>query len=98
MRCISAHHFSTIIDIIVHYRYFGRLYFSLFNDVCVFLIGQELKKLRFFIDYIHFYFFNSDISVTLHVMRLTFSEGNLKVLLEGSVSQIFYLGPSFYFI
>ena len=31
-------------------------------------------------------------------MRLTFSECDLKVLLEGSVSEIFYLGLSFDFI
>ena len=35
---------------------------------------------------------NSDISVTMHVMRVTFSECDLNVLLQGSVSQIFYLG------
>ena len=45
MRCISALHFSTMLAVIAHYAYSGRLYFSLFNDVCVFLIGQELKKL-----------------------------------------------------
>ena len=89
MRCISAHHFSTMIAVIVHYTYSGRLYFSLFNDLCVFFIGQELKKLRFFIDFFHFYILNSDISVTIHVMRLEFSECDLKVLLEGIVSQIF---------
>ena len=70
MRCISALHFSTMIAVIAHYTYSGRLYFSLFNDVCVFLIGQELKKLRFFIDFFHFYFLNSDISVIHRLLRL----------------------------
>ena len=93
MRCISALHFSTMIAVIAHYTYSGRLYFSLFNDVCEFLICQELKKLRFFIDFVHFYFLNSDISFNIHVMRLTFSECDLKVLLEGSVSQIFLFRP-----
>ena len=87
-----------MIAVIAHYTHSGRLYFSLSNDVCVFLIGQQLKKLRFFIDFVHFYFLKSDISVTIHVMRLTFSECDLKVPLEGSVFQIIYLGLSFYFI
>ena len=42
VRCISGHHFSTMIAVIVYYTYSGGLYFSLFNDVCVILIGQEL--------------------------------------------------------
>ena len=41
---------------------------------------------------------NIDISVTIHVMKLTFSECDHKFLLEGSVFQIVYLGLSFYFI
>ena len=61
--------------------------------LCVFLIGQELKKLGFFIDFFHFYFLNSDISVNIRVMRLTFSACDLKVLLEGSVSQILLFRP-----
>ena len=39
-----------------------------------------------------------DISITIHVIDLRFSVYILKVLLEGSVSQIVYLGPSFYFM
>ena len=39
-----------------------------------------------------------DISVTIHIIPLRFSVCILKVLLEGSVSQIFDLGPSFYFM
>ena len=39
-----------------------------------------------------------DISLTIYVIGLRFSVYNLKVLLEGSVSQFFYLGPSFYFM
>ena len=42
MRCIAAHNFSTMIAVIVNNTYSGRLYFSLFNDVCVILAGQEL--------------------------------------------------------
>ena len=39
-----------------------------------------------------------DISVTINITELKFSVWILKVLLEGSVSQIFYLGPSFHFM
>ena len=47
---------------------------------------------------IFFNFLNMDISLTIYVIDLRFSVYNLKVLLEGSVSQIFYLGPSFHFM
>ena len=39
-----------------------------------------------------------DISVTIYVIDLRFSVCILKVLLEGSVSQILDLGPSFHFM
>ena len=39
-----------------------------------------------------------DISLTIYVIDLRYSVYILKVLVEGSVSQIFYLGPSFYFM
>ena len=39
-----------------------------------------------------------DISVTIYLIDLSFSVYILKVLLEGSVSQFFYLGPSFHFM
>ena len=36
--------------------------------------------------------------MTIYLIDLSFSVYILKVLLEGSVSQIFYLGPSFHFM
>ena len=45
--------------------------------------------------YIYFFFFNTDISVTIYVIDLKFSVCILKVLPEESVSQVFDLGPSF---
>ena len=39
-----------------------------------------------------------DISITIYAIDLRFSVYILKVPLEGIVSQIFYLGPSFYFM
>ena len=38
-----------------------------------------------------------DISLIIYTITLKFSMCILKVLLEGRVSQIFYLGPSFHF-
>ena len=46
----------------------------------------------------HLYFLNKDISVTNREKLLKISEVILKVCFEGSVSQICYLGPSFYFM
>ena len=42
------------------------------------------------------YFLNIDISSTIQVINLKFSMCVLKCLLEGSVSQIFCLGPSYH--
>ena len=39
-----------------------------------------------------------NISVTTYITNLKFSVHIFKVLFEGSVSLIFYLGPSFYFM
>ena len=43
-------------------------------------------------------FFEHDISVTIKVFDLKLCVHILKVPLEGRVSQIFYLGFSFYFM
>ena len=39
-----------------------------------------------------------DISLTIYIIKLNFFVNILNVLLEGSVSQISYLGPSFSFM
>ena len=49
---------------------------------------------RFF----HFYFSNTDFSVVINIIDLEFSMCILKVPIEESMSQIFYLSPSFFFI
>ena len=46
----------------------------------------------------HVIFFNMDILVTTLDITMKFSMTALHIHFEGSVSQIFYLGPSFYFI
>ena len=65
--------------------------------MCIF-DWPRIKEIMIFYRFFSGFFLNSDISVTVHVMRLEFSECDLKVLLEGSVSQNLYLGLSFYFI
>ena len=44
------------------------------------------------------YDWHMDISVTIYSIDLTFSACTVKVPLEGRLSQISYLGPSFYFM
>ena len=83
-----------MIGVLVYYKYSERAYFSLINDACIILIGQHLRKLCFFIDF----FLNSDSSVTIYAIEMISPVSLLKVLLEGSVSQIFDIGPRFYFV
>ena len=49
-------------------------------------------------DFCHFYFWNSDISVTIYVIEKIFSACVPKVPFEGSVYQIYYIGPCYYFM
>ena len=46
----------------------------------------------------HVIFLNKDISVTTLDITMKFSMTALHIHSEGSMSQIFYLGPSFYFM
>ena len=46
----------------------------------------------------HYYFLNKDISVTKQRKIMKFSKVAHHIPFEGSVSQILYLGPSFYFM
>ena len=39
-----------------------------------------------------------DISLSIYIIKLKVSVNIINVLLAGSMSQIFYLGPSFYFM
>ena len=87
-----------MIGVLVKNTYSERAYFSLFNDVYIILIGKYFRKLRFFNDFFQFYFLNSDVSVTLHAIKMIFSVSLLKGLLEGSVSQIFDIDPRYHFM
>ena len=57
-------------------------------------IGREKGKILIF----HVIFLNNDISITVADIILKFCMLVLHILPEGSMSQIFYLGPSFYFM
>ena len=57
-------------------------------------IGREKDKILIF----HVIFFNKDIFIIVADIILKFCMLVLHMLPEGSVSQIFYLGPSFYFM
>ena len=54
---------------------------------------SKCKNLIFF-----YYFVNTDISVTTQDIAMKFCMTILHIHIEGSVSQIFYLGPSFCFM
>ena len=57
-------------------------------------IGTSRNKNLIF----HVIFLNKDISVTTLDITMQFSMTVLHIHSEGSVSQIVYLGPSFYFM
>ena len=57
-------------------------------------IGTSKSKNQIF----NVIFFNKDISVTTLDITMNISMTALHIHLEGSVSQNFYLGPSFYFM
>ena len=48
--------------------------------------------------FFHFNFLNTDISLNIYTLVITFYTGVLNIPLEGTVSQIFYLGLGFYFM
>ena len=57
-------------------------------------IGRDKGKIQIF----HVIFFNKHISITVANIFLKCCISVLHILPEGSVSQILYLGPSFYFM
>ena len=48
--------------------------------------------------FFHFYFLNNDISITIYAIEMNFAVCIPNVLLEGSMFQIYDLGPSYYFM
>ena len=64
----------------------------------VYVIGFNFLKIIIKILFYHFYFSNQDISLTIKPPYLKVCNQINNVYLEGTMSQIFYLGPSFYFM
>ena len=57
------------------------------------IVGSKSKIWIFYV-----IFFNKDILITTKDIAMKFCMTTLHICSEGSVSQIFYLGPSFHFI
>ena len=64
------------------------------TKVIWFIFQKILIKNLFF----HFYFLNPDFKLTIISTTLQLCSLLDNVYLEGTVSQIFYIGPSFYFL
>ena len=88
----SAAILSTISYHISNYR----SYFSLSNDIKYVVITSIFMKLLILNLFFHFYVLNMDISLNIYTLVTKFYTGVLNIPLEGSLSQIFYLGLSFY--
>ena len=73
-------------------------YFSLSIHVKHCTIRKLLMENENLMYYFYFYFLNRDISFTMQGIILKFSTHIPKVLMEGSLSQIFYLALSSNFI
>ena len=56
----------------------------------------DLKKQQIKYQFFHFYFLNCDISLILEITVITFYTDVKNIHMEGTVSQMFYLGLSFY--
>ena len=57
------------------------------------IMVRKIKNVIF-----HGHFFNMDISLPIAYKQLKFSTSIYEIQMQGSVSQFFDLGPSFYFI
>ena len=64
------------------------------------MLGSPLFFMNFLILnlFFHYYLLNMDISLNIYTLVMQFYTCVLNIPLEGSVSQIFYLGPGFYFM
>ena len=92
-------HFSTYLDTLyiklklsIRAIYSHKQYYRFNNDI----VCKSRLKLK--IGFLYFYFFNTDFSFTVHNIHLTLYGYVQNVLVEGSVSQNFDLGPSLIFM
>ena len=77
--------------IFTHYISNERESISLFNDMNYQKYPRKMVNKK---HYFHFYFLNKDISLNIQVKILKFSPDVKNIHMEGSLSQIFYLGFS----
>ena len=93
--CATLHCSLALIHTISYHIPKDSLYFSLSNHTNDVMIFRKLWILNHFFA---FYFLNMDISLDSCVPELKFCIVGHKIPLEGSMSQIFYLGLSLYFM
>ena len=92
-------HNSETVSVIITYNIPNkREYFSLSFDSSFIVIKFDLIFFKFKTDFFHFYFLNIDISFNIQVTEMKFCTGVNNIHIEGTVSQIFDIGLSFYFI
>ena len=75
-----------------------RQYFTLSDEINLAGSTSDFMKLLILSLFFHVYFLNMDISLNIYTLVITFYTGVLNIPLEGTMSQISYLGPSFYFM
>ena len=87
---------AAILSTISYYTSNYRSYFSLSNEINYVVIISIFMKLLILYLFFHFYFFNMNISLNIYTLLIIFYTGVRNITLEGSVSQISYLGHGFY--
>ena len=91
-------HSAAILSTVSCYTSNCGYYFSLSNEINYIGVTSDFMKLLILNLFFHFYFLNMDISLDISTLVIKFYTGALNILLEGTVSQIFYSGPGFYFM
>ena len=88
----------SLINTISYHILNDSLYFCLSNHINNIMINLIFRKLWSLNQFFDFYFLNMDISLGICFSTMKSCMVGHKILLEGSVSQIFDLGFSFYFM
>ena len=96
--CATLHCSLSLIYTISFHIPNDSLYFCLSNHVSNIMINLIFRKLLILNQFFDFYFFNMDISLGICFPKMKFCIVSHTILFEGSVSQIFDLGFSFYFM
>ena len=88
-----------ILSTLTYYIHEMKVFFPVSDHIFDTMFSLDFQKIVIQNQFDHFYFLNMNISITVLVFNQTLFVYVLKVLLEGSISQIvFYLGLSFYFM